>query len=64
MPGISIPDETLKKIESAGEGAAKAGVELAIDLIQGIKTWASGIYMMPQFHRYDLVSEIIVNVKE
>jgi len=35
-----------------------------VDLIQGIKTWASGIYMMPQFHRYDLVSEIIVNVKE
>jgi homocysteine S-methyltransferase len=64
VPGISIPDETLKRIESAGENAAKAGVELAVDLIQGIKTWASGIYMMPQFHRYDLVSEIIVNVKE
>lgn len=64
VPGISIPDETLKRIESAGDGAAKAGVELAVDLIQGIKSWASGIYMMPQFHRYDLVSEIIVNVKE
>lgn len=64
VPGISIPDETLKRIESAGEGAAKAGVELAVDLIQGIKPWASGIYMMPQFHRYDLVSDIIMNVKE
>ena len=64
VPGVFIPDETLKRIESAGDGAAKAGVELAVDLIQGIKSWASGIYMMPQFHRYDLVSEIIVNVKE
>ena len=64
VPGVFIPDETLKRIESAGDGAAKVGVELAVDLIQGIKSWASGIYMMPQFHRYDLVSEIIVNVKE
>jgi homocysteine S-methyltransferase len=64
VPGVFIPDETLKRIESAGDGAAKAGVELAVDLIQGIKPWASGIYMMPQFHRYDLVSEIIMDVKE
>lgn len=64
VPGVFIPDETLQRIEAAGEGAAKAGVELAVDLIQEIKSWASGIYMMPQFHRYDLVSEIIVNVKE
>jgi homocysteine S-methyltransferase len=64
VPGVFIPDETLKRIESAGEDAAKAGVELAVDLIQGIKPWASGIYMMPQFHRYDLVSEIIMDVKE
>ncbi len=64
VPGVFIPDETLQRIEAAGEGAAKVGVELAVDLIQEIKSWASGIYMMPQFHRYDLVSEIIVNVKE
>lgn len=64
VPGISIPDEMLKRIESAGEDAAKVGVELTVDLIQGIKSWASGIYIMPQFHRYDLISEIIDQVKE
>lgn len=64
VPGISIPDETLKRIESAGENSAKVGVELSVELIQGIKSWANGIYIMPQFHRYDLISEIIVNVKE
>lgn len=64
VPGISIPEETLKRIESAGEHAAKVGVELAVELIQNIKPWANGIYMMPQFHRYDLISDIIVQVKE
>jgi homocysteine S-methyltransferase len=64
VPGISIPDEARARIEAAGDSGAKVGVELAVELIQGIKGWASGIYMMPQFHRYDQASEIIVAVKE
>lgn len=65
VPGIFIPDEARTKIESAGdaEHGAKVGVELAVDLIQNIKSWASGIYIMPQFHRYDMVAEIIEAVK-
>ncbi len=63
VPGVFIPDEARERIESAGEGGAKVGVELAVDLIQNIKSWASGIYIMPQFHRYDMVAEIIEAVK-
>lgn len=64
VPGVFIPDEARQRIEDAGEHGAKVGVELAVELIQGIKGWASGIYIMPQFHRYDMVSEIVVAVKE
>ena len=64
VPGISIPEEARKRLESAGDSASKVGVELAVELIQGIKSWAHGIYIMPQFHRYDMISEIIVAVKE
>lgn len=63
VPGIFIPDEARARIESAGEGGTKVGVELAVELIQNIKSWASGIYIMPQFHRYDMVAEIIEAVK-
>ena len=65
VPGIFIPDEARTRIESAGdaEHGAKVGVELAVDLIQNIKSWASGIYIMPQFHRYAMVAEIIEAVK-
>lgn len=65
VPGIFIPAEARRKIESAGdaERGAKIGVELAIELIEQIKGWASGIYIMPQFHRYDMVAEIIEAVK-
>ncbi len=65
VPGVFIPDEALRRIESAGEveRGARIGVELAVELITGIKSWASGIYIMPQFHRYDMVAEIIEAVK-
>ena len=64
VPGIVIPEESRARIEAAKDGAAKVGVELAVELIQKIKPWAGGIYMMPQFHRYDQASEIIVAVKK
>lgn len=64
VPGIFIPDEARKRIEAAGEPerAARVGVELAVNLVQEIKDWASGIYIMPQFHKYDMVAEIIEEV--
>ena len=59
VPGISIPDETRKRVEEAGENGAKVGVELAVDLIHQLKAWAGGVYIMPQFHKFDMVAEII-----
>ena len=63
VPGISIPQEAIARMEAAGEDAAKVGVELAVELIQKVKPWAQGIYIMPQFHRFDLVAEIVERVK-
>ncbi|HCC78184.1 MAG: bifunctional homocysteine S-methyltransferase/methylenetetrahydrofolate reductase [Chloroflexi bacterium GWB2_49_20] len=64
VPGISIPAEILARLEQAGDQAARVGVETTVELVRQIKTWAQGIYLMPQFHRYDLVAEIIEAVKE
>jgi homocysteine S-methyltransferase len=63
VPGISIPAEIIQRMQSAGEDAASQGVEIAVDLIEQIKSWAHGVYLMPQFSRYDLVAEIIEQVK-
>jgi homocysteine S-methyltransferase len=59
VPGIFIPEETRKRIEEAGENGSRVGVELAVDLIQELKAWADGVYIMPQFHKFDMVAEII-----
>jgi len=59
VPGISIPEETLGQMEKAGEDGARVGMELAVEMIEAIKPWAQGVYLVPQFSRYDLVAEII-----
>ena len=62
VPGIFIPEEARKRVEEAGEDGAKVGVELAVELIDQIKSWAGGVYLMPQFHKFDMVAEIIEQV--
>jgi homocysteine S-methyltransferase len=64
VPGISIPDETRTRIEAAGDEAVKVGVEIAVELVDQLKAWAGGVYIMPQFHKYDMVAEIIEAVKK
>ena len=63
VPGVFIPEEARKKIEAAGDEGAKAGVEIAVGLVEQVKAWAGGAYIMPQFHKYDMVAEIIEAVK-
>jgi len=63
VPGISIPEETRQRIEAAGDEGVKAGVEITVELVEQIKAWAGGVYIMPQFHKYDMVADIIEKVK-
>ena len=62
VPGISIPEEIRKRIEAAGEEGVKAGVEIAVEMVEQLKAWAGGVYIIPQFHKYDMVAEIIEKV--
>jgi len=64
VPGIFIPDEMRKRIEAAGdaERGTRVGVEVAVELIDQLKAWAGGVYLMPQFHKFDMVAEIIEKI--
>ncbi len=63
VPGIIIPEEILERLGDAGEAAAQEGVRIALELIERMKKWAGGIYLMPAFNRYDLAAEIIEGIK-
>ena len=64
VPGIFIPDQMRDRIEAAGEDGVKAGVEIAVELANQFKAWAGGVYIMPQFHKYDMVAEIIEKIRK
>jgi methionine synthase I (cobalamin-dependent)/5,10-methylenetetrahydrofolate reductase len=59
VPGISISEATQERIRQAGADAPWEGVRIALELIAQMKPWARGIYLMPQFGRYDLAAEIV-----
>jgi len=63
VPGITIPDAIMKRIDAAGDKAAQEGIQIAQELAEQIKGKAAGIYILPQFSRYDLAAEIIEFVR-
>ncbi len=59
VPGIQIPAPAIARLQAAGDDAARAGVEIALELVDQLKPLVSGVYIIPAFSRYDLVAEII-----
>lgn len=59
VPGITIAEGTHERLRDAGGNAPAEGVRIALELIEQMKPWAAGIYLMPQFGRYDLAAEIV-----
>jgi len=64
VPGITISETMLRRMRQAeGSGdkhsSAHEGVRIALELIEQMRPWAQGIYLMPQFNRYDLAAEIV-----
>ena len=63
VPGIDIPVEIQERLKAAGDRAPQEGVQIALKLVEQMKPWASGIYLMPAFNRFDLAAEIVEGVQ-
>ncbi len=61
VPGIEIAPELIDRLDAAGEDAPHEGVRIALELIERLREWGQGVYLMPAFNRYDLAAEIIEN---
>jgi methionine synthase I (cobalamin-dependent)/5,10-methylenetetrahydrofolate reductase len=60
VPGIVIPDHARTRLRDAGEDAWRAGLAMATELIDALKAdGVAGVYVMPQFGRYDLAAEVV-----
>lgn len=63
VPGITITDAILQRIKAAGKDAPQEGVHIAQELAAELSERASGLYVMPQFGRYDLAAEIVEHAR-
>ena len=63
VPGIDIPEAIHARMAEAGEQGAAQGVKIAIELIEQLKDFAQGIYIMPAFNRFDYAAEIIEHIR-
>jgi methylenetetrahydrofolate reductase (NADPH) len=48
VPGVTIPEPLLKRMERAGDGAEEEGVQIALELIEAVKDkqGVNGIHLM------------------
>ena len=67
VPGIEIPDDVRERMRAAGEDperAWRAGLAMATELAEALRAeGVAGIYVMPQFGRYDRAADLVEAVR-
>lgn len=64
VPGITIPDKVRERMRSAGEQGREEGLKLAHELLSATRSMVQGVYLMPSYGRYDVVSELTKMLNE
>jgi methionine synthase / methylenetetrahydrofolate reductase(NADPH) len=64
VPGILIPDTARERLHAAGDDAWREGLAMATELIAMLRAdGVAGIYLMPQFGRFDLAAEVVESTR-
>ena len=58
VPGITIPDDVRMSMRAADEHGHEEGLKLAEELLAAARGMVQGVYLMPSYGRYDVVSEL------
>ena len=59
VPGITIPDAVQQRLANAGGDARRLGFELARELLEGARSRAAGVYVIPPFKEPDAALELL-----
>ena len=61
LPGVSVPDWIMKRMEESGggEAAMKTGVEIAADMLRKVLPIVDGAQVSAPFNRYKLALEVL-----
>jgi methionine synthase / methylenetetrahydrofolate reductase(NADPH) len=59
VPGITIPEAVQQRLADAGADARRLGFELARELLEGSRSRAAGIYVIPPFKEPEAALELL-----
>ncbi|MGH7776988.1 MAG: bifunctional homocysteine S-methyltransferase/methylenetetrahydrofolate reductase [Candidatus Dormibacterales bacterium] len=63
VPGIHVPEAVRARVQEAGEGAARLGVEMAVAFLESARSLVEGAYVIPASGRYDLAAEVVTRTR-
>jgi methionine synthase I (cobalamin-dependent)/5,10-methylenetetrahydrofolate reductase len=63
VPGITIPETVRSRMDNSSENGSETGRKIALDFIETVRSMVQGVYLMPAFNRYDIVADIIDQLK-
>jgi len=58
VPGITIPDDVRSRMRAAGDQGHEEGLKLSQELLTSARSMIQGVYLMPSYGRYDVVSKL------
>ena len=59
VPGVHVPGAMVERLESAGDGAAELGLELAYEFVETVRSWCAGVYLIPLLGRTDGIVRLV-----
>jgi len=59
VPGMNIPEKLRERMRQAKDQSAQVGVLIAKEILSVAKDMVDGVYLMPSFGRYEVVSEVL-----
>ena len=62
VPGITVPDHVMQRMEDAGDAAAAEGIAISKELLTAVRRRIAGAYFMPPFERYQVVAETLADL--
>jgi len=59
VPGMNIPEKLRERMRQAKDQSAQVGVLIAKEILSEAKDMVDGVYLMPSFGRFEVVSEVL-----
>ena len=64
VPGIAVSDSIVQQLEAAGDGAAEAAVDLALEFVEQVRPLSAGVYLIPTLGRLRGTIEVVRRLRE